>query len=474
MDDGINKKISAFYLLLLIILVYFAGFNFPVPWIDESAFLLQAYSFTKTNSLLSPYLSPERTIMWLPPGYLILMGLVFKITGFSLRIARSVSFFFTFLSFIFAIKIIDKLEGNVFLKIMLLVFFLHPAIIAMANVARPEAIYFALAIIAGYLLLSERQLAALSVAIFSGLFHFNGLYVAVLSLSVIIASCVRNKNNIVQYIAFQFKKKDLLLFTTAVIAWLAYGLLIIGNFGSFVHDMTFQFKAHAAMLKLSSPPFLKSSRSLFFIFLFCLTGIYSLIKQKFNIAIISGFSLACYLLNGIGQEMWYGVFFVLSFSFLFVALYLVLKVENYTVTRAAIILLIAVIPFFMITRTAQGYSFFGMKYIFKKAYLTQGEITYIKDSLLSIQKKRNSGVPLTVRFIKPGDGLLFLAFLEKNNFSLIQNLPIVKSRKVDIEVCINKKDYNPQSIDLINSNKMYRETDHIRIFYNGSPYSTLR
>jgi hypothetical protein len=370
---SLNKVICASYLALLIILCYFAGFKFPVPWDDEAYFLLQGYSFAKTNSLLSPFLSPEKVVMWEPPAYFILMGMIFKLTAFSLRTARFISLLFTFLSFTFIVKIIDTLKGNTFLKLAMFLFFLHPTFIAMANIGRQEAIYFALALISLYLLLTGRHLSALSVAVFSGLFHFNGIYVTVLCLIVIVVSCMKNRGHLKQYISSQFRKMDLLIFTAAVLAWCAYAALAIGNFNSFINDMTFQFG-----IKLSYPFFLKSYRSTAFVFFFCLILAYSLYRQRYDLAIISGFSLACYVLNGVGHMMWYGVFFVLAFSFSFIASYLLLKEERYTVARAVIMVLIAVIPLSVITETAHGYSFFGMKYRSKGSILPRRRGTMLR------------------------------------------------------------------------------------------------
>jgi hypothetical protein len=305
---SLNKVICASYLVLLIILCYFAGFKFPVPWDDEACFLLQAYSFTKNNSLLSPYLSPERVVMWEPPAYFILIGIIFKLTTFSVSIARLISLLFTFVSFTFAVKIIDTVKGNTFLKLAMLLFFLHPTFIAMANIGRQEAIYFALALISLYLLLTRRHLSALSVAAFSGLFHFNGIYVTLLCLIVIAISCVENRGHLKQYISSQFRKMDLLIFMLTVLAWCAYAVLAISNFNSLINDMSFQFG-----IKFSAPCFLKSYRSIAFLFFFCLVLAYSLYKRRYDFAIISGFSLACYMLDGIGHMIWYGVFSVLAF-----------------------------------------------------------------------------------------------------------------------------------------------------------------
>jgi hypothetical protein len=134
---------------------------------------------------------------------------------------------------------------------------------------------------------------------------------------------------------------------------------------------------------------------------------------------------------------------------------------------------VALIPLSVIAKTANGYSFFGMKYRFSGVYLVEAERNYVEGSLLSIQRTRNSAVPLSMRFVKTGDSLLFLEFLEKNNFRLIQNMPIVKQRKADIEVYINKRKYNPGWINLINPQR-YRETENIRIFFNGSFYNELK
>ena len=77
-----------------------AGLNFPTPWPDEAHFLWQAAAVSDANSLLAYELDREREIFWMPPGYMILQGLVFKITGISLIAARWTSFVFVTLTFL--------------------------------------------------------------------------------------------------------------------------------------------------------------------------------------------------------------------------------------------------------------------------------------------------------------------------------------------------------------------------------------
>jgi hypothetical protein len=67
------------------------GFAFPVPWNDETAFLAQAFAFKETNSLFVWGLNAERDVMWMPPGYFLVMGTLFKLFGYSFGLARSIS-----------------------------------------------------------------------------------------------------------------------------------------------------------------------------------------------------------------------------------------------------------------------------------------------------------------------------------------------------------------------------------------------
>src|SRR5438477_10598474 len=54
------------------------GLRFPVPWPDEGSFLWQALAFRDRLSLRAPEVHPEREVMWMPPGFLVLEGLLFK------------------------------------------------------------------------------------------------------------------------------------------------------------------------------------------------------------------------------------------------------------------------------------------------------------------------------------------------------------------------------------------------------------
>src|SRR5689334_2756763 len=63
---------------------HLVGLRFPVPWPDEGSFLWQALAFRDRGSLFAPEVNPEREALWMPPGFLVLEGLLFKVLPFSL------------------------------------------------------------------------------------------------------------------------------------------------------------------------------------------------------------------------------------------------------------------------------------------------------------------------------------------------------------------------------------------------------
>ena len=64
--------------LTLIIQRTLFGFEFPIPWNDETAFISQAFALSTDNTLYVWGLNQERTVMWMPPGYMILLSIFYK------------------------------------------------------------------------------------------------------------------------------------------------------------------------------------------------------------------------------------------------------------------------------------------------------------------------------------------------------------------------------------------------------------
>ena len=66
-------------------------FEFPIPWNDETVFIAPAHTLSIEGTFFVDALNAERVVMWMPPGYMLLLAGVFKVVGYSFDIARWVS-----------------------------------------------------------------------------------------------------------------------------------------------------------------------------------------------------------------------------------------------------------------------------------------------------------------------------------------------------------------------------------------------
>ena len=88
------------------------GFKYPMPWPDEGSFLWQAISFQENNTLFATELNPDRPVFWMPPGYMVWSGFLFKITGFSFVFARFLSSAYVFGALMCLGGIVSRFPGR--------------------------------------------------------------------------------------------------------------------------------------------------------------------------------------------------------------------------------------------------------------------------------------------------------------------------------------------------------------------------
>lgn len=163
-------------ILLLFAANRYAGFSFPVPWPDEAHFFWQAYAFYDHSTLFSPVLNTERIIMWMPPGYFVALGTVFKIVGASFAAARACSLVPMLVFFALLVRFLAGYGHRWFALICCTLFFLSGNFIAMGNVVRMEALVIAI-VTGSFLLIQQRRfLIAIALLLLTPLFHFNGFY----------------------------------------------------------------------------------------------------------------------------------------------------------------------------------------------------------------------------------------------------------------------------------------------------------
>ena len=223
------------------------GFAFPVPWNDETTFLAQAFAFKETNSLFVWGLNTERDVMWMPPGYFLVMGTLFKLFGYSFALARSISAVLYLGAFAIFLRLAWRHAGKqqrALVALALGLAFLSPYSLAISNLARMEALFSA-AILLSLLAACRRQpLIGLALVLCAALVHFNATYFLLPYACWLLWLLLRRRT-------LQVTPPALLCLLGALALWALEGRYVLHNLDGFVHDMRFQFA-----IKTSSPPFM--------------------------------------------------------------------------------------------------------------------------------------------------------------------------------------------------------------------------
>jgi hypothetical protein len=212
------------------------GLAFPPPWPDEGSFLWPALAFSQTGSLYSPELFRPRELYWMPPGYMILSGVLFKLTGFSFEWARTLSGLYLCGAFACLMAMAARLRGRWGYLVLALIYMHSPIAMMAGNTARMETLVLLLA--AGGFLLCERGFRAtgLSLLALAPLVHPNGAFVfgagAVFCL-------VPWRGNLA---LLRPRRFEAIAIVAVVMCWLMYGLHIWGHYQDFVADWAFQLK----------------------------------------------------------------------------------------------------------------------------------------------------------------------------------------------------------------------------------------
>ena len=297
----------AFVVLLLAALVVRLGmaFEFPVPWSDETAFIAQAYALSTDGTFFVDALNAERVVMWMPPGYMLLLAGVFEVFGYSFDTARWVSTLCYLASAALALVLLRQLvlPGR-YLWLALaatLLAFLSPYTLAAGNIARMEALYTALFLASLLALIKGRPGLGLALVLFSAVVHFNAVYM-LLPYAVLVLWTILRRQTLTLHAT------DLLALLLAAVALVGYGLMVADNLAGFIEDMKFQF----AFKSLGEPMgggsgWLKLGLAL------SLAGVQLLHSRRFGADVaLSLYGAAFMALALHGQSMWYDFAFVLA------------------------------------------------------------------------------------------------------------------------------------------------------------------
>lgn len=399
-------------LALYVSLHMIASLNLPVPWTDEAHFLWQSVAFQEHNTLLAPELNPDRILYGQPPVFMIFYGFLFKLVGFSLSIARHISLVLVILTFFLLALIWRQLEHPYLLLLLSGLFLLNRYFIVLGNVARPEAFLLLLIVLSMLFLSRGREMEGLAILLISPLVHPNGIYFLIAVLLYLILNKTWNWN------AVKCSKTDIALLSIVGFLWIGYLGFVGVGWDGFVTDMQYQFnrklqrdigQAFVSWVKVT--------------FLICLISalVISIRRKLKPLSLLLTFSLASWLVNRIGQEMWYGVFDSFAFLLLSISVFeLVLtflpKMSAKGLVAGVIFLLVVSLDYTggMIERISAYPSnivWSGMQMPDTIPYLTSDDIDEINNLVLSHSSTRTQ---FRVEFEPGGDGLLYHGLRKKN------------------------------------------------------------
>jgi len=410
--------------------------TFPVPWPDESSFLWQAIAVQEHNQLFAPQLSVERDVMWMPPGYAIVMGFIFKLTGFSLPLARWTSAGFVMLAFGTVLLAFMKHRAAPWLLVLLGLFLLSSRVVLAGNFARMEALMM-FQVFAGVLLICRgKWYLALSVIALSPLVHPNGLHFCLPAGALFLWHVFRRDKTLLPGTLDRF------YIGCVVVAWSSYAWYVSQHWPGFLSDMQFQADAKNQLWALYGglQGQLRKVHNLFSLAVL-LPSLVFLRSDISRFLILISISLLSLNLVSIGLS--YAVFeaaAMLVSSILCVVLLLDVASRRWHQAKALQVAAATATLLLIGLQLHWGYleerigdpaalAFEDVKADTDNTWITDEERAAVRDYLLSLPE--SEGTPIMVMFLPSADGLLLNEFRNSNIEFVAQTF---KQRKVDIMI----------------------------------------
>ncbi len=301
--DLLYYLVAAAFLAIHVWVVLTAGLTFPTPWPDEAHFLWQAHAFAENFTLFAPQLNTERIIFWMPPGYMVVVGLFFKVVGSSLTAARFLSLLFMIPALIMLLRFLAKLVSRWWALAFWGLFIINARFIACSNMARMEALLL-LMVTGAFLLIQNGRLTwGVLLLLFTPLVHFNGFLFLVFGLAYTFY-LLKTGNSVITW-----NRWTLMVSAFLVLAWAGYALFAAMNWSAFMQDMAYQFGRKGKGKPWS---FLTTRENLLFLILLIVAAAYAA-RNKIRSFDLVFLAVPAWLTWRIGHELWYEVLYHVGF-----------------------------------------------------------------------------------------------------------------------------------------------------------------
>ncbi len=384
-----------------------SGFTYPVPWPDEAAFIYPSLAFAEHGTFFAPELA-SRTLYWMPPGYMFMLGIVFKFLPFSLSNARWISFIFLMATFVLFLKIFSNTKFAHLKFPIVTIFFLDASMITCANISRMES--FLLFTVASTFYLFQKKLygPAVIISLLSVAIHPNGA----MYLPGIVVCFIGFKSKI----KFSAKRFSVIV-GIIILLGIVCSTFVIRNFSFIVHDITYQFSrkfGRDISGQLADPVIICAM-----ILMIVLTFI--LFKYDKNVLILSSIAIPSLAIKRIGWEIWYNPFQTIFFMILTFCLVAVFEEHILPGWKKSIHFMPLIVICVALLSILKLYRF-PVEILKNRnaVYITQDEIDIVSQFLR--KKALQAGNHIKVTFNPPADALFFnipsvdvvLSVLEKN------------------------------------------------------------
>jgi hypothetical protein len=359
------------------------GFEFPIPWNDETAFIAQAFEFSRSGSFFVWGLNQERLVMWMPPGYMLLLAGVYSLFGYSFEISRWVSCLLYIGAFLIVWSIVcNQLTGwrrGLALGFVTLAF-LSPYALAISNIARMESLYVLLFMLSLLAAVQGKQVLALALVLVTATVHFNAVYF-LLPFAVLTGWTIIRRENLL------VGPGELLALVLAALTLAAYGLFVIKHIDAFWQDMQFQFA-----FKLGSPVMSGAKGWIMLGALLLLALVQLLVQRRFSTGVVLslyGISFIAMALNG--HSMWYEFAYALGFMLLLVGVLASLPSSSgkalYVAAALTVSVLIYQLGFYAWRETPQFAPLIANAKLFPRDVLDPGELQRVRDFIAALPPK---------------------------------------------------------------------------------------
>jgi hypothetical protein len=359
------------------------GFEFPVPWNDETAFTAQAFEFSRTGSFYVYGLNTERVVMWMPPGYMLLLAAVYKVFGYSFEISRWVSCLLFLGAFGFALGILRQLRLQGWMQVvglaLTLLAFLSPYSLVISNIARMDVLYALMFLASLLAMLRSHYALGLSLVLLSAVVHFNAIYM-VLPYAVLIGWKIVRRETLL------IGPYELLALCVSVLVLAGYCVFVLKHIGGFLEDMKFQFA-----YKLESPV-MDGPNGWLKISLILLLALSQMLVRRGLCAdsILSLYSASFMALALNGHNMWYSFAFVFSIWLLVLSLLLDIRwLQAHQFVRGLVGVLVILLLYPFATYGWEKSLTLGPMWpraeLLRKSFIAEAEIQKVRDVIASLK-----------------------------------------------------------------------------------------